>query len=93
MSNKDYNSGLDTAASIVEEMMGGTSEGETILCGIECSKITDKEDIDNLTYKSEYEKLLFICSKIYYSRISMNEEGVKNGLNEIDNYFRTENLN
>lgn len=38
MSNKDYNAGLDTAASIVEEMLGGTSEGETLLCGIESSK-------------------------------------------------------
>jgi hypothetical protein len=38
MSKEDYNSGLDTAASIVEEVIGGTSEGETILCGIESSK-------------------------------------------------------
>ena len=37
--SKDYNSGLDTAARIVEEVIGGTSEGETILCGIESSKI------------------------------------------------------
>jgi hypothetical protein len=36
--SKDYNSGLDTAARIVEELIGGTSEGETILCGIESSK-------------------------------------------------------
>lgn len=36
--SKDYNSGLDTAARIVEEVIGGTSEGETILCGIESSK-------------------------------------------------------
>lgn len=36
--SKDYNDGLDTAASIVEEMLRGTSEGETILCGIESSK-------------------------------------------------------
>jgi hypothetical protein len=93
MSKEDYNSGLDTAYRIVEEMMGGTSEGETILCGIECSKISDKDDINDLSYKTEYEKLLFICSKIYYSRIAMNEEDVKNGLKEIDSYFRTENLN
>lgn len=38
MSNKDYNAGLDTAASIVEEMLGETSEGETLLFGIESSK-------------------------------------------------------
>jgi hypothetical protein len=38
MSKEDYNDGLDTAASIVEEMLRGTSEGETILCGIESSK-------------------------------------------------------
>lgn len=38
MSNKDYNDGLDTAASIVGEMLGGTAEGETIICGIESSK-------------------------------------------------------
>lgn len=38
MNNKDYNAGLDTAASIVEEMLGETSEGETLLFGIESSK-------------------------------------------------------
>ena len=38
ISKEDYNSGLDTAASIVEEVIGGTPEGETILCGIESSK-------------------------------------------------------
>jgi hypothetical protein len=48
MSNKDYNDGLDTAASIVEEMLRGTSEGETILCGIENSKKTMiKQKTDN----------------------------------------------
>ena len=47
MSNKDYNAGLDTAASIVEEMLGCTSEGETILCGIESSKMNISEDIQN----------------------------------------------
>jgi hypothetical protein len=38
MNNKDYNAGLDVAASIVEEVIGETAEGETILCGIESSK-------------------------------------------------------
>jgi hypothetical protein len=47
MSNKDYNDGLDTAASIVEEMLRGTSEGETILCGIESSK---KDMSDEILY-------------------------------------------
>lgn len=42
--NKDYNSGLDTAARIVEELIGGTSEGETILCGIESSKIDSENN-------------------------------------------------
>ena len=47
MSNKDYNAGLDTAASIVEEMLEGTEEGQTILCGIESSKKNISEDIQN----------------------------------------------
>lgn len=47
MSNKDYNAGLDTATSIVEEMLGGTEEGQTILCGIESSKKNISEDIQN----------------------------------------------
>jgi len=47
MNNKDYNAGLDTAASIVEEMLGGTEEGQTILCGIESSKKNISEDIQN----------------------------------------------
>ena len=38
MNNKDYNAGLDIAASLLEEMFRETSEGETILCGIESSK-------------------------------------------------------
>lgn len=42
--SKDYNSGLDTAAQIVEEVIGGTSEGETILCGIESSKIDSENN-------------------------------------------------
>lgn len=48
--NDGYNAGLDTAASIVEEMLGGTAEGETILCGIESSKktITMSEEIRSL---------------------------------------------
>ena len=47
MSNKDYNAGLDTAASIVEEMLGETSEGESILCGIESSKKQNEIDSEN----------------------------------------------
>jgi hypothetical protein len=45
--SKDYNDGLDTAASIVEEMLRGTSEGETIICGIESSK---KDISDEILY-------------------------------------------
>ncbi len=47
MNNKDYNAGLDTAASIVEEMLGGTEEGQTILCGIESSKKNISEEFQN----------------------------------------------
>jgi hypothetical protein len=47
MSKQDYNDGLDTAASIVEEMLGGTAEGETIICGIESSKKNISEEIQN----------------------------------------------
>lgn len=55
MSNKDYNAGLDTAASIVEEMLGGTSEGETILCGIESSKQNISEEFqDQINYENDY---------------------------------------
>lgn len=46
MNNKDYNAGLDTAASIVEEIIGGTSECETILCGIESSKRNSDKETD-----------------------------------------------
>jgi hypothetical protein len=45
MSKQDYNDGLDTATSIVEEMLGGTAEGETIICGIESSKKNISEEI------------------------------------------------
>lgn len=38
MSKEAYNNGLDTAINIVQDVIGGTSEGETILCGIESSK-------------------------------------------------------
>jgi len=44
MSKQDYNDGLDTATSIVEEMLGGTAEGETIICGIESSKKNISEE-------------------------------------------------
>jgi len=47
MSKQDYNDGLDTAASIVEEMLGGTAEGETIICGIESSKKNISEEIQS----------------------------------------------
>lgn len=33
-------------------------------------------------------KLEDICSRIYYARIAMNSEAVKECLNEIDSYFR-----
>ena len=46
MSKKDYNDGLATAARIVEEMLVGTSEGETILCGIESSKQNASKETD-----------------------------------------------
>lgn len=36
--SKNYNNGLYTAARIVEEVIGDSPEGETILCGIESSK-------------------------------------------------------
>ena len=42
--SKDYNAGLDTAARIVEEVIGDSPEGETILCGIESSKQIDSEN-------------------------------------------------
>ena len=42
--NKHYNAGLDTAAQIVEEIIGGTAESETILYGIESSKIDSEND-------------------------------------------------
>jgi len=45
MSKQDYNDGLDTAISIVEEILGGTAEGETIICGIESSKKNISEEI------------------------------------------------
>jgi hypothetical protein len=55
MSKEDYNAGLDTAASIVEEMLGGTSEGETILCGIESSKMNISEEFqDQINYENDY---------------------------------------
>ena len=55
MSNKDYNAGLDTAASIVEEMLGGTEEGQTILCGIESSKKNISEEFqDQINYENDY---------------------------------------
>lgn len=54
MSNKDYNAGLDTAASIVEEMLGGTSEGETLLCGIESSKKNIGEEVRPLICDPEH---------------------------------------
>jgi hypothetical protein len=56
MSKQDYNDGLDTAASIVEEVIGGTSEGETILCGIESSK-TDMSD-EVLYSETEVRKMI-----------------------------------
>lgn len=58
MNKQDYNDGLDTAASIVEEMLGGTAEGETIICGIESSKKNISEEIQNqIDLESPY------CSK------------------------------
>lgn len=55
MSNKDYNAGLDTAASIVEEMLGGTEEGQTILCGIESSKKNISEEFqDQIDSENDY---------------------------------------
>ena len=55
-SKEAYNNGLDTAASIVEEVIGGTSEGETILCGIESSKkpIDGKELTSLIPIDSEW---------------------------------------
>ena len=47
MNKQDYNDGLDTAASIVEEMLGGTAEGETIICGIESSKKNISKEIQS----------------------------------------------
>lgn len=39
-------------------------------------------------YKNAYKELQEICLQIYYARIAMNTEGVKNGLNKLDNYFK-----
>lgn len=42
--NTRYNAGLDTAYRIVQEVMGDTPEGETILCGIISSKYVEYVD-------------------------------------------------
>jgi hypothetical protein len=47
----------------------------------------------HLEWKAEYNKLLNICSSIHYSRIAMNGEAVVKGLDELDAYFRQENVN
>ena len=53
--NNGYNNGLDVAASIVEEVIGGTSEGETILCGIESSKKNISEEFqDQIDSENDY---------------------------------------
>jgi hypothetical protein len=46
-----------------------------------------------LEYKAEYNKLLNICTGIYYARIAMRSDLVGKGLNELDDYFRGENVN
>jgi len=38
MSKADYNNGNKVEEDVPEEVIGGTSEGETILCGIESGK-------------------------------------------------------
>jgi hypothetical protein len=44
-------------------------------------------------YKDEYEKLYAICLRIHYARIAMRSDLVLKGLEDIDTYFRTPNMN
>jgi hypothetical protein len=46
-----------------------------------------------LEYKAEYNKLLNICTGIYYARIALRNDLVIDGLNKLDAYFREENMN
>lgn len=43
--------------------------------------------------KEFYEKLYNPCLRIYYGRIGMSESAVLDGIQEIENILREENLN
>lgn len=49
--------------------------------------------IPNISYIQKYNELNSICLGIYYARISMREDLVKKGLEQIDRFFREPNMN
>lgn len=44
-------------------------------------------------YKNEYNKLINVCTSIYYARIALRRDLVMKGLDDLDHYFRGENMN
>ena len=42
MLRQAYNRGLNTAISLVEEIMEGSEEASTLICGLECSKYPEQ---------------------------------------------------
>ena len=78
------------AAQKVSDYAKRQGWGDQWCIGGVSSRATHDAYID---YKTEYNELLSICASICYARIAMNESLVRKGLNELDNYFREENVN